>query len=128
MHPKAQLDGEDVPKADGYSPVNAEDQELKAAHEAEGNNANAGGTEGDAEQSKNTSNAKPQALLSVSQLILRRGLIFLVSVFILAIGVVLHIAFPAPAPSDRSWANFTLHWSNDSTPTPLVPLDLTPNL
>lgn len=123
---KAQLDGEIAPKEDGYSPVNTQDQELKAFQEAGGNNTNAGG---DAEQSKNTSpNTKPEALLSVTQLILRRGLIVLVSVVILAIGVALHIVFPAPEPSAHSRANFTLNWANDSTPTPLVPLDLTPNL
>ncbi|XP_040007090.1 multidrug and toxin extrusion protein 1 isoform X2 [Xiphias gladius] len=121
----AQLDSIEVPKADGYSPVNIQDQELKAGHEAEGNNSNAGGTEEDSEQSKNTSNTKPQALLSVTQLILRRGLTVFVSVLILAIGVALHIAFPAPEPSAESRANFTLNWANASTPTPLAPLDLT---
>ncbi|XP_035523082.1 multidrug and toxin extrusion protein 1 [Morone saxatilis] len=124
----AQLDGEDASKADGYSPVNTQDQELKAGHEAEGNNTNTGGTEGDAEQSKNASNTKPQLLLSVTQLILRRGLIFLIFVLILVIGVAFHIAFPSPEPSAQRWANLTLHWANDSTPTPLVPLDLTLHL
>uniref|UniRef100_A0A8C4GSY8 Multidrug and toxin extrusion protein n=1 Tax=Dicentrarchus labrax TaxID=13489 RepID=A0A8C4GSY8_DICLA len=91
----------------GYSPVNTQDQELK---------------------SKNASNTKPQLLLSVTQLILRRGLIFLILVLILVIGVAFHIAFPSPEPSAQRWANLTLHWANDSTPTPLVPLDLTPHL
>uniref|UniRef100_A0A8C4FE66 Multidrug and toxin extrusion protein n=1 Tax=Dicentrarchus labrax TaxID=13489 RepID=A0A8C4FE66_DICLA len=102
--------------------------QLDVGHEAEGNNTNAGGTEGDAEQSKNASNTKPQLLLSVTQLILRRGLIFLILVLILVIGVAFHIAFPSPEPSAQRWANLTLHWANDSTPTPLVPLDLTPHL
>ncbi|XP_071316837.1 multidrug and toxin extrusion protein 1 [Trachinotus anak] len=118
----AQLDSEEVRKADGYSPVNNQDQELKAGYEAEGNNRNAGGTEGDVD----TANTKPQALLSVTQLILRRGLAFLVSVLILAIGVAFHIAFPAPEPSTQSRTNFTLNYT--STPTPSAPLDLTPNL
>uniref|UniRef100_A0A8C4GS86 Multidrug and toxin extrusion protein n=1 Tax=Dicentrarchus labrax TaxID=13489 RepID=A0A8C4GS86_DICLA len=78
--------------------------------------------------SKNASNTKPQLLLSVTQLILRRGLIFLILVLILVIGVAFHIAFPSPEPSAQRWANLTLHWANDSTPTPLVPLDLTPHL
>ncbi|XP_045896767.1 multidrug and toxin extrusion protein 1 [Micropterus dolomieu] len=122
--PSVQLDGEEAPKADGYSPVNTQDQEQKVGREAGGNNTNAGVTERDVEQSKNT---KPEALLPVTQLILRRGLIALVSVLILAIGVIFHIAFPAPEPSAQSKANFTLNWANDSTPTPLAPLDLTPN-
>lgn len=84
-------------------------------HSADGNNANAGGTDGDTKQ------------LSVTQLILRRGLTLLVSVLILAIGVAFHIAFPVPEPSAQSRANFTLNWANASTPTPLAPLDLTPN-
>ncbi|KAM9348851.1 multidrug and toxin extrusion protein 1 [Symphorus nematophorus] len=119
-----QLDGEEASKADGYSPVNTQDQEVKVGYEAESNNTNAGETEGDAEQSKNSSNSKPQVPLSITQLILRRGLIFLVSVLILAIGVTFHFAFPMP---DTAWsrANFTLSWANDSTPTPLAPLDVT---
>ncbi|KAK2879647.1 multidrug and toxin extrusion protein 1 isoform X1 [Channa argus] len=118
----AQLESEEAAKADGYSPVNTQDQEVK------GNNANAGGTEGDAEQSKNTSNIKPHTLLSVTQLILRRGLTLLLLVIILAMGVAFHIAFPAPEPSLRSKANFTLNWANDSSPAPLAALDLTLNL
>ncbi|KAF1378562.1 hypothetical protein PFLUV_G00191840 [Perca fluviatilis] len=121
----AQLDTEKAPKADGYSPVNTQDQEVKAGHEAEANNTNTRGAEGDAEQSKKTSSTKTQALLSVSELILRRGLIFLISVLILAIGVAFHIAFPVPEPSSHSRANFTLNWANDSSPTPLAP---NPNL
>ncbi|KAI3373657.1 hypothetical protein L3Q82_022262, partial [Scortum barcoo] len=120
----AQLDGEIAPKAD-YSPVNTQDQELKAAHEPGGNNMNAGGAGLDAEQSKNTSNTKPHVLLSVTQLILRRGLAVLISVLILAVGVACHFAFPVPEPSAQTRANFTLNWANDSTPTPL---DMTPNL
>uniref|UniRef100_A0A4W6DAA6 Multidrug and toxin extrusion protein n=1 Tax=Lates calcarifer TaxID=8187 RepID=A0A4W6DAA6_LATCA len=106
---------EEQSKANGYSPVNTQDQELKVGHSADGNNANAGGTDGDTKQ------------LSVTQLILRRGLTLLVSVLILAIGVAFHIAFPVPEPSAQSRANFTLNWANASTPTPLAPLDLTPN-
>uniref|UniRef100_A0A665XBT2 Multidrug and toxin extrusion protein n=1 Tax=Echeneis naucrates TaxID=173247 RepID=A0A665XBT2_ECHNA len=118
---KAQLDSEEVPKADGYCPVNIQYQELKADRDA-GANDIAGWTEEDAEQSKNTANAKPQALLSGTQLILRRGSVFLISALILAIGVAFHIAFPAPEPSVQSRANFTLNWANASTPTPLHPL------
>ncbi|XP_074466244.1 multidrug and toxin extrusion protein 1 isoform X2 [Sebastes fasciatus] len=122
---KVQLDSEEAPV---YSPVDTQDQELNAGHDAEANSTNTGGTEGDAEQSKKTSNTKTQAPLSVHELILRRGLVLLVSVIILVIGVAFHIAFPAPEPSAQSRANFTLNWANDSTPTPLAPLDLTPNL
>ncbi|KAM6983890.1 multidrug and toxin extrusion protein 1 [Tautogolabrus adspersus] len=121
----AQLDSEEVPKTVGYSAVRTEDQELKANHEKDGNNTAAGGADGDAEQSKNT---KPQKLLSISQLILRRGLILIVSFLILIIGVAFHIAFPAPEPSVQSRANFTLNWANDSTATTLTPMDLTTNL
>ncbi|KAK2828650.1 hypothetical protein Q5P01_019684 [Channa striata] len=118
----AHLDSEEAANADGYSPVNTQDQEVN------GNNANAGGAEGDAEQSKNTSNVKPQTLLSVTQLILRRGITLLSLVIILAIGVAFHIAFPAPEPSPRSRDNFTLSWANDSIPTPTAVLDLTLDL
>lgn len=96
------------------------------AHELGGNNTNAGGTGGDAEQS--SSDTKPQPLLSVTQLVLRRGLTLMVSVFILAIGVAFHIGFPIPEHTVQSTTNLTMKWANDSTPTPLTALDLTPNL
>ncbi|XP_030009143.1 multidrug and toxin extrusion protein 1 isoform X2 [Sphaeramia orbicularis] len=123
----AQMDGEEAPTTEGYSSVNTQDQEVKVVHEAEGNSTNTGGAEKDAEQSKNTAKSKPQEPLSVTQLILRRGLTVLISVLILAVGVGFHIAFPAPEPSAHIRANFTLNWANDSTPTPLLPLDLTTN-
>ncbi|XP_053297768.1 multidrug and toxin extrusion protein 1 [Pleuronectes platessa] len=125
---KAQSDGKVVQESDGYSPVNTQDQELKAGHENEGNNTSTRGAGGDAEQSKHTSNTKTQELLSVTQLILRRGLIVSVMVLILAVGVAFHIAFPAPEPSTQSMSNFTLNWANVSTSTPSAPLDLTPSL
>lgn len=117
------MDGEEAPK--GYNPVNTQDQELKVA---KGNCINRGGTEGDAEQNKNTPNIKSEELLSIRQLILRRGLTVLVSALVLAIGIALHFAFPAPEPPVQSMANFTLNWANDSTPTPLAALDFTTNL
>uniref|UniRef100_A0A3Q1DHC7 Multidrug and toxin extrusion protein n=1 Tax=Amphiprion ocellaris TaxID=80972 RepID=A0A3Q1DHC7_AMPOC len=67
-------------------------------------------------------------LLSVNQLILRRGLTLLVTVLILAVGVAFHIAFPPPEPSAQGWANVTLNFTSDSTPTPLASLNLTQNV
>lgn len=124
----AQLDSEEASKAPGYSPVHTQDQELKVAHEAGGNNTNACGTEGDAEKSKNTSNTKPKAQLSVTHLILRRGLTLVVTVLTLVVGIAFHFAFPIPAHTAESRANFTQDWSNNSTLAPLVSLDLTTNL
>lgn len=125
---KAQSDSEEAPKADGYSAVNTQDQEREEGHEAQGNNTNTGGEGRNAEQNKNNSNTKPQALLSVTQLILRRGLVLLVSVLILAIGVAFHLGFPPPEPTAQSKTNLTLNWANDSTSTPLTPLDLISSL
>lgn len=102
---------------------------MKAGFEAKANNNNAGGADVDAEQSKNNASTKDPELLSVTQLILRRGLTFLASGLFLAIGVACHFAFPPPEPSALSSANFTeLNWANGTTPTPLTPLDLSPNL
>ncbi|XP_034539483.1 multidrug and toxin extrusion protein 1-like [Notolabrus celidotus] len=120
-----QSEGKEVSKAEGYSSVDTEDQELKANHASESNNTPAGGTEGDTEQSKST---KPQTLLSSTQLILRRGLALLVSVLFLVIGVAFHFAVPPPEPSVRSLNNFTLNWANDSTPAPSALLGLTTDL
>ncbi|XP_027129534.1 multidrug and toxin extrusion protein 1 [Larimichthys crocea] len=83
----------------GYNPVNTQDQELKW----------------------------PRSCFYPSA-VLRRGLTVLVSALVLAIGIALHFAFPAPEPPVQSMANFTLNWANDSTPTPLAALDLTTNL
>lgn len=116
---KATLDGEEAPKADGYSPVNTKDQELKTPNEAEDNNTSAGTME-DAKQS-----ARPNSVLSITQLILRRGLAVLILVLILITGVLFHIAFPVPERSALSKMNVTMDWVNISTPTPFAPLDLT---
>ncbi|XP_029924755.1 multidrug and toxin extrusion protein 1 [Myripristis murdjan] len=112
----AKLEGEEAPKAAGYSPVNTQDQELKPSHEAEGSNKDAGGPEGDAD-------VKPQAPLSVSQLVMRRGLTLLATVLILAVGVAIHFAFPPPEPSAHTRTNVTLDWANNSTPTSTTPLE-----
>ncbi|XP_034057569.1 multidrug and toxin extrusion protein 1 isoform X1 [Gymnodraco acuticeps] len=120
--PITELDGEAL-KSDGYCPVNSKDQELKVFPEAEDNNINAVGAERGAEQSEKTSkDTKTITLLSVTELILRRGLILVISVLILATGVAFHFAFPVPEFSAKNSANFTLNWNNDSTPTPLSPL------
>ncbi|KAK5887490.1 hypothetical protein CesoFtcFv8_016089 [Champsocephalus esox] len=118
--PITELDGEAL-KSDGYCPVNSKDQELKVFPEAEDNNINAVGAERGAEQSEKTSK-DTITLLSVNELILRRGLILVISVLILATGVAFHVAFPVPEFSAKNSANFTLNWNNDSTPTPLSPL------
>lgn len=121
---KAQSDGGEASKTDGYSPVNTLDQEMKAAHEAGIINTNATPSERDTEHNETT---KPKVVLSTTQLIFRRGTTLLVSVLILIIGVACHIAFPVPEQSAQSKANFTLNWANDSTPTPLAPLNFTPH-
>uniref|UniRef100_A0A3P8U295 Multidrug and toxin extrusion protein n=1 Tax=Amphiprion percula TaxID=161767 RepID=A0A3P8U295_AMPPE len=119
----AQSNSEGASKNKGYNSVSTQDEELKVDHE--GNNINTGEAEKDAEHSKNT---KPVKLLSVNQLILRRGLTLLVTVLILAVGVAFHIAFPPPEPSAQGWANVTLNFTSDSTPTPLASLNLTQNV
>jgi len=117
------LDGKEAPKTEGYSPVNSQDQELKAGHEA--NNTNTGRAEADAESTKKTSSTKTLTLLSVTELILRRGFVFLVSVLILVSGVACHIAFPVQEASIQSRFNLTQNWTNDSSLTTLTPQDLT---
>uniref|UniRef100_A0AAX7VCT6 Multidrug and toxin extrusion protein n=1 Tax=Astatotilapia calliptera TaxID=8154 RepID=A0AAX7VCT6_ASTCA len=113
-----------APKTDGYSPVNTLDQEMKAAQEPGIINTNATPSERDTEHNETT---KPKVVLSTTQLIFRRGTALLVSLLILIIGVACHIAFPVPEESAQSKANFTLNWANDSTPTPLAPLNFTPH-
>uniref|UniRef100_A0AAX7SG22 Multidrug and toxin extrusion protein n=1 Tax=Astatotilapia calliptera TaxID=8154 RepID=A0AAX7SG22_ASTCA len=110
-------------KNDNY-PVNTLDQEMKAAQEPGIINTNATPSERDTEHNETT---KPKVVLSTTQLIFRRGTALLVSLLILIIGVACHIAFPVPEESAQSKANFTLNWANDSTPTPLAPLNFTPH-
>ncbi|XP_077962786.1 multidrug and toxin extrusion protein 1 isoform X5 [Gasterosteus aculeatus] len=125
--PEAQLDGERAPAAGGYGPVSTQDQELKGGHEAETDDTNTGRPVGEDEGTQKTSNTKPSAPLSVSELIWRRGLIFLVSALVLVTGVAFHIAFPVQEPSIQSRTNFTQNWTNDSSSTTLTPQDLTPS-
>ncbi|XP_040037077.2 multidrug and toxin extrusion protein 1 isoform X1 [Gasterosteus aculeatus] len=124
---EAQLDGERAPAAGGYGPVSTQDQELKGGHEAEADDTNTGRPVGEDEGTQKTSNTKPSAPLSVSELIWRRGLIFLVSALVLVTGVAFHVAFPVQEPSIQSRTNFTQNWTNDSSPTTLAPQDLTPS-
>lgn len=111
---RAKVDGDESGRAEGYSPVNTKDQEVKAGSEEA--NSSAGPAE---EASPST---KARALLSTTQLILRRGSTVSVLLLILITGVAFHVAFPAPEPSGRM--NATLQWLNVSTPTALTPLDL----
>ncbi|XP_068186549.1 multidrug and toxin extrusion protein 1 [Antennarius striatus] len=116
---KAQLDVEEDAKADGYLPVDTQDQEQQVGHVTESSSATAVTAEGGDGQSKNTC-AKTQVPLSVTQLVLRRGITFLVSILILAVGIFFNIWFPIPDPAPRNGTNFTLAWANDSTPEPSI--------
>lgn len=97
----------DGSKAEGYRPVDAKDQELKPGPEEANRSA------GLAEEA-----TKSHAVLSSTQLILRRGSTLLVLLLILITGVALHVAFPAPEPSGRK--NSTLPWVNVSAQLDLV--------
>lgn len=112
------MDGDEAGKADGYSPVNTKDQELKTGPEAEAANTSGG----PAEEAKPSTRAN--TALSMTQLILRRGSTLLVLLLILITGIAFHVAFPAPEPSGRGQRNSTLQWVNVSTATALTPLDL----
>lgn len=111
---RVKVDGDESSKAEGYSPVNTKDQEVNPGSEEANSSA------GPAEEANQS--AKANALLSTTQLILRRGSTVLVLLLLLITGVAFHVAFPAPEPSGRM--NATLQWVNVSTPTALTPLDL----
>ncbi|XP_050986001.1 multidrug and toxin extrusion protein 1 [Labeo rohita] len=61
---------------------------------------------------------KPPALLSTAQLVLRRGLTTIAALFILAVGIVVHLTVPLPEVSNAVRANTTLD-SNFTTPSSL---------
>ncbi|XP_061926139.1 multidrug and toxin extrusion protein 1-like [Entelurus aequoreus] len=56
--------------------------------------------------------------LSVTQLVLRRGLAVFAAVTVLAAGVITRVVFPVPEMS--TWSNFTQSWANNSAPSPTV--------
>lgn len=94
-----------------------ETQDLKADRAEVDNNAAPSRAAGEAERSEATS-GQPPVMLSLTQLVLRRGLILLVLVLILAAGVTLHVAFPVPEPTIPSGVNGTLVQGYNSTSSP----------
>ncbi|KAM3869291.1 multidrug and toxin extrusion protein 1 [Diretmus argenteus] len=115
-----ELEADDAPEPAGYSPVNTQDQEMRSVRES---NEDTGGTEGGTEWIKNPPDVQPTVRLSAAQLIVRRGLTFLATVLILAIGIAVHFAVPQPERSVQT--NSTLERANKSIHTPATPLDLT---
>uniref|UniRef100_A0A8C8HX31 Multidrug and toxin extrusion protein n=1 Tax=Oncorhynchus tshawytscha TaxID=74940 RepID=A0A8C8HX31_ONCTS len=65
----------------------------------------------------------PRALLSTTQLVLRRGLTVLAAIVILAVGTSVHLLLPLPI---SSWSNLSVDWSN-TTFTTTSPPELTPS-
>ncbi|XP_076836125.1 multidrug and toxin extrusion protein 1-like [Brachyhypopomus gauderio] len=61
---------------------------------------------------------RPKSLLSVPQLVLRRGLTLLATVLILAAGVAVHLICPHPEPFHQLKSNLTVEGWNYSTPVP----------
>lgn len=59
---------------------------------------------------------EPKALLSVPQLVLRRGLAVLAVVLLLALSVTVHLTCPPP---QHFKSNLTTHWGNHTTPPAL---------
>ncbi|KAJ8347655.1 hypothetical protein SKAU_G00262440 [Synaphobranchus kaupii] len=100
-------------KASGYSAVSTQDQ---------GRATLVGPSRAQEEPGDGEGRVEPKALLSVTQLVLRRGLTMLAAILILVAGVAAHLAFPPPDTPPRS--NLTLHWSNSSTPAPPLNMSL----
>ncbi|XP_064856429.1 multidrug and toxin extrusion protein 1-like [Oncorhynchus nerka] len=65
----------------------------------------------------------PRALLSTTQLVLRRGFTVLAAIVILAVGTSVHLLLPLPI---SSWRNLSVDWSN-TTFTITYPPELTPS-
>ncbi|KAI7800439.1 solute carrier family 47 member 4 [Triplophysa rosa] len=89
----------------GYMVVSSQDRDAEQTNTVVENGSRASPEE-----------EKPTELLSTSQLILRRGLITLAALFILAVGVVVHLKVPLPEVSYV--ANYTLN-SNLTATTPV---------
>ncbi|CAB1348991.1 unnamed protein product, partial [Coregonus sp. 'balchen'] len=65
----------------------------------------------------------PRALLSTTQLVLRRGLTVLAAIAILVVGTSVHLLLPLPI---SSWSNLSIDWSN-TTFTTTYPPELVPS-
>lgn len=59
--------------------------------------------------------AQPKALLSIKQLVLRRGLTLLTTILILIAGIAVHVACPLPEHVVQHQSNFTIDSGNFST-------------
>ncbi|XP_056141038.1 multidrug and toxin extrusion protein 1 [Lampris incognitus] len=114
-----QLEGDEATKPAVYCLVSSGDQELKPGPEADGGGLVAGG----AERGSDNPGSKDKPLLSVTQLVLRRGLSILAAVGVLVVGVSINIIFPPPEPSAQIRTNLTLDWIN-STVSPTASLDM----
>ncbi|XP_062340869.1 multidrug and toxin extrusion protein 1 [Osmerus eperlanus] len=116
-------------KAAGHTPVSTQEQGTgeKQGLRAGGISKGPGVCAGEAEGGGVAPESQTETELSMSQLVLRRGLTLLVLLVILATGVAVHLACPPPKPSIQSRSNLTLlDWANySSTPTPAPWLDLT---
>ena len=112
---KAQLEGDGMPA--GYSAVSTQNRDLKPRPDIEDSSKGLMETQGETE-CENTPGIKPNAKLSLTQLIIRRGLTLLTTVLILAVGITVHFVFPPPEVSAQNRSNFTTDWANNSTPTP----------
>uniref|UniRef100_A0A8C8C0I6 Multidrug and toxin extrusion protein n=1 Tax=Oncorhynchus tshawytscha TaxID=74940 RepID=A0A8C8C0I6_ONCTS len=65
----------------------------------------------------------PRALLSTTQLVLRRGFTVLAAIVILTVGTSVHLLLPLPI---STWRNLSVDWSN-TTFTTTYPPELTPS-
>ncbi|XP_057216528.1 multidrug and toxin extrusion protein 1 [Triplophysa rosa] len=101
---KAQLSSNSS-EAVGYMKVSTQDQEK----------AESGLT-----LASETGEAPHKLLLSMNQLVLRRGLTLLTAVLILIAGIAIHITCPLPEPFIPPHSNLTINWSNFSTPDTFI--------
>uniref|UniRef100_A0A8B9KN76 Multidrug and toxin extrusion protein n=1 Tax=Astyanax mexicanus TaxID=7994 RepID=A0A8B9KN76_ASTMX len=89
-------------KASGYAPVCTKEQEKAKSAKADGENEEEGAV-------------RPKKLLSVPQLVLRRGLTLLSAALILVVGVAVHLTCPLPEPSVQMKSNLTIYSGNYTT-------------
>ncbi|XP_007259652.3 multidrug and toxin extrusion protein 1 [Astyanax mexicanus] len=89
-------------KASSYAPVCTKEQEKAKSAKA------------DVENEEEVA-VRPKKLLSVPQLVLRRGLTLLSAALILVVGVAVHLTCPLPEPSVQMKSNITIDSGNYTT-------------
>ncbi|KAM8834480.1 multidrug and toxin extrusion protein 1 [Synchiropus picturatus] len=93
--------------SDGLPPCSGAPDQVWASKDAKDRNQAKGSRPTSEGDGGSGATRTPQELLSITQLVLRRGLVLLVSLLLLALGIVLYFVAPTPEPWRHNNTNLT---------------------